>query len=96
MKSKANFERRQRSIEARLDPRWQPETETVPGSSSREVMKGGPATPLSLDSGATPARRITPASRGLDGFKASAASFSLESRPRETLPPCRPRRLDEV
>lgn len=34
VKSRANFERRQRSIEARLDPRWQPERE-------KPVLEGG-------------------------------------------------------
>jgi hypothetical protein len=34
MKSRANFERRQRSIEARLDPSWQPERE-------KPVLEGG-------------------------------------------------------
>lgn len=34
MKSRANFERRQRSIEARLDPRWQPER-------AEPVLEGG-------------------------------------------------------
>ncbi len=34
MKSRANFERRQRSIAARLDPRWQPER-------AEPVLEGG-------------------------------------------------------
>ncbi|HVR97651.1 MAG TPA: IS1380 family transposase [Thermoanaerobaculia bacterium] len=34
MKSRANFERRQRSVEARLDPRWQPER-------TEPVLEGG-------------------------------------------------------
>ena len=36
MKSRANCERRQRSIEARLDPSWHPERETP-------VLEGGKA-----------------------------------------------------
>jgi hypothetical protein len=34
VKNRANFERRQRSIEARLDPRWQPER-------AEPVLEGG-------------------------------------------------------